>query len=73
MKEIDTFGRVLIPKEIRKELNINKGDKLHISCIDNTVIVKKVHDDICDSCGEKTYTKQLNLCQECVKKLSVKL
>ena len=27
MRELDTFGRILIPKEIRKELNINEGDK----------------------------------------------
>ena len=71
MRELDTFGRILIPKEIRKELNINEGDKLHISCIDNTVILKKVDKNIWDKCGEKSYTKQLNLCQECMEKLLI--
>lgn len=40
---LDDFGRVTIPKEMRKSLNINEGDLLDISCLDGKVIVKPIN------------------------------
>ena len=40
---LDDFGRVTIPKEMRKSLNINEGDLVDISCLDGKVIVKPIN------------------------------
>lgn len=42
IKHLDTAGRVSIPKKLRKELDMNKGDAIEIISTDkNTIILKK--------------------------------
>ena len=38
IRKIDDLGRIVLPKELRKSLNINSGDDLQIS-IDNDIII----------------------------------
>ena len=40
---LDDFGRVTIPKEMRKSLNINVGDLVDISCLNGNVIIKPIN------------------------------
>lgn len=40
---LDDFGRVTIPKGMRKSLNINEGDLVDISCLNGKVIIKPVN------------------------------
>ncbi len=40
---LDAFGRVTIPKEMRKSLNINEVDLVDISCLNGKVIIKPVN------------------------------
>lgn len=40
IRRIDDLGRVVIPKEIRKTLNIREGDPLEIYRIDDGVVFK---------------------------------
>lgn len=42
IKSIDELGRIVVPKEIRKELLIRKDDKLEIRCIDDKIEITKV-------------------------------
>lgn len=35
VRRIDDLGRVVIPKEIRRKLNIQEGDPLEITCTDD--------------------------------------
>ena len=42
IKNIDELGRIVIPKEIRKELLIKKDDKIEIKVDDEAIILKKV-------------------------------
>ena len=49
MRELDTFGRILIPKEIRKELNINEGDKFIYKILLKKVNNENYHTRICES------------------------
>ena len=42
VKSIDELGRIVVPKEIRKELLIKKDDKLEIRCVDNKIEITKV-------------------------------
>lgn len=37
--KIDNFGRITLPAGMRKELNINDGDELRISCNDNRITI----------------------------------
>ena len=37
-RRIDELGRIVIPKEIRKNLKIKSSDELEIKVIDNKVI-----------------------------------
>ena len=37
--KIDNFGRITLPTGMRKELNINAGDELRISCNDNKITI----------------------------------
>lgn len=41
IRKIDDLGRIVIPKEIRKELNINVNDKLKIMTDGNKIILSK--------------------------------
>ena len=41
IRRIDDLGRVVIPKEIRRTLNIKDGDPLEIHVNDNMVCYKK--------------------------------
>lgn len=41
IKNIDNLGRIVIPMDIRKKLQINTGDVLSISCVDKNVILTK--------------------------------
>ena len=37
--KIDNFGRITLQTDMRKELNINAGDELRISCNDNRITI----------------------------------
>lgn len=37
---LDNIGRVVIPKEIRKKLNLNEGDELQITSSQNKIIIQ---------------------------------
>lgn len=44
-REIDNLGRIVIPKEMRKKLNIKKNDRLNIECKDNSIIFSKINNN----------------------------
>ena len=41
-RQIDDLGRIVIPKEIRKRLNITPNDVIEISLTGNTIQLRKV-------------------------------
>ncbi len=73
LKSIDTLGRVVIPKEVRKKLNIDHGDHLEIEIKEDKIILKK-HDPTCIFCNASDYIvnyKGKNICHDCM--LRIKL
>ena len=42
-RKIDELGRIVIPKEIRRELNIDSGDTLKIETQGKAIILTKEH------------------------------
>lgn len=45
-KKIDSLGRIVIPKEIRKKLHIIENESLDITLDNEKVIIKKTNDDL---------------------------
>ena len=42
VREIDNLGRLIVPKDVRRQLNINEGDTFEIFVDDeNNIIFKK--------------------------------
>ena len=42
-RKIDDLGRIVIPKEMRKQLNMNNGDEVNIEVIDNKITISKAN------------------------------
>ncbi len=69
VRKIDDLGRVVIPKELRRTLNINECDPLEIFIEDESIILKKYQPG-CIFCGEfKDIISFKNkiVCKKCIK------
>lgn len=73
VRKMDELGRIVIPKEIRKNLNITEGDALEIY-VDGDVVLLKKYQPGCSCCGniEDNLIKvgQVTLCKECLIKFT---
>lgn len=73
VRPIDTLGRVVIPREIRKQFDIVDGrDSIEIF-VDGDKIILRKYQPSCIFCGEMDDTITLNnhvVCKQCVEKLS---
>lgn len=72
VRNVDVLGRIVIPKEFRKSLNINEGDPVEISCVAGEIRVRK-HNDSCSLCGSKENLKHIQnilICENCIKEIS---
>ena len=67
--KIDNLGRIVIPKTIRKALDINHNDDISMYVENNQLIITKGHKS-CDICGNKKVNVQIKdkfLCSKCLK------
>lgn len=73
MRRVDELGRVVIPKEIRKKLNISEKDPLEIYVEGRSIVLKKVELS-CVFCGSNKnlikYKDKL-LCEKCLNELKL--
>ncbi len=49
-RRIDHLGRIVIPAELRRLLDINEGDYIHFSTEDGRVVIEKL-EERCTFCG----------------------
>ena len=71
VRKIDELGRIVLPMELRKNLDINIHDAMEIYIDKNCVILKK-YAPACIFCGESnniTNYKDKNICSKCFKEL----
>ena len=72
IRHVDELGRIVIPKEARKKLNIDTKDPIEIYLDDNSIVLKKVEAN-CIFCGENEnlikYKGKL-ICQKCLNDLN---
>lgn len=65
-RHVDELGRVVIPKELRRNLGIEEGDLMEISLKGQDVILRKVNQKCCIDCGQAVDLKD-NFCKNCGK------
>ena len=69
IRNLDDLGRIVIPKEFRKKLNLNNNESVEIELIGNSVIVKKPT-DTCLHCGKETSQTAkevgIEMCDHCI-------
>jgi len=71
-RKMDGLGRVVIPAETRRMLNIEEGDHLLISVEDGAVALRKMV-DTCTFCGgsaDVSRFKGKGVCQSCRSELA---
>lgn len=74
VRKLDELGRIVLPIELRRTLDINDRDPLEIFVEDSTIILKK-YEPACIFCNDtkdvKVY-KGRNVCNNCIKDLAGK-
>jgi transcriptional pleiotropic regulator of transition state genes len=69
VRRIDDLGRVVLPKELRRTLNINEGDPLEVF-VDGEYIMLKKYSPGCIVCGDLRDIKKLKngayICGKCL-------
>lgn len=73
IRGVDKMGRVVIPKEIRAQLNVeNNRDYFEIYTDGDKVILKKYQPTcvFCDSNEESINFEGYNVCKSCIEKMS---
>ncbi|MFL0195067.1 AbrB/MazE/SpoVT family DNA-binding domain-containing protein [Clostridium sp. WILCCON 0269] len=67
VRNVDTLGRIIIPKEIRKVLSINSGDALEFFTENEDIYIRKYSPGcvFCGSMNGMIIFKDLYICKEC--------
>ena len=73
---MNSDGRIVIPKEICRKFNIEKGNKIEIVTVDDSeqIIFKKINPS-CVICGAEKYlikVKDKFICESCAEKAAKK-
>lgn len=71
VRPIDDLGRIVLPIEIRKTLDLSPKDSLEIFIDENRIVLQKYQPG-CIFCGnteELTYYKNKLVCRECAEAL----
>ncbi len=72
VRKVDELGRVVLPIELRRTLNIAEKDALEIYVDGESIILKK-YEPACIFCGNAKDVKHFegkNICPACVEKIT---
>ena len=73
VRKIDELGRIVLPKELRKSMDLEaKGASLEIFVDDDKIILKKYNPScvFCGNASDIVYLKGKLVCRSCIKDLS---
>ncbi|MCK8817085.1 AbrB/MazE/SpoVT family DNA-binding domain-containing protein [Natroniella sulfidigena] len=72
VRKVDELGRVVIPIELRRTLNIENKDALEIYVDKEKIILKKYQPAciFCNNADNITNFKGKNICPECLEEMS---
>lgn len=72
IRKVDDLGRIVLPIELRRMLDIEERDELEIYMENDRIILQK-YEPACIFCGSSrgliSYHRK-NVCKECVKKMA---
>ena len=71
VRRVDDLGRIVLPKELRKVLNIEERDPLEIFVEGHSIVLQK-YEPSCVFCGSNENVapfKTKNICKKCVGEL----
>ena len=71
VRNLDALGRVVLPMEMRKTLNIEEKDPIEITLEGDTIVLRK-YEPCCIFCGSAENNVLLNnkrVCRKCIEKL----
>jgi transcriptional pleiotropic regulator of transition state genes len=73
VRKVDELGRIVLPIELRRTLDVAEKDALEIYVDGNTIILKK-YEPACIFCGDakdvENY-KGKNICPNCLKEMKI--
>ena len=72
IRKVDDLGRIVLPIELRRTLDIAERDELEIYMENDRIILQKF-EPACVFCGSSRgliVYRQKNVCQECVRKMA---
>ena len=72
VRKVDELGRIVLPIELRRTLDIAERDSLEIFVSEDTIILKKFQPTcvFCDSSKNIISYKGKNVCSACIASLS---
>lgn len=73
VRKVDELGRIVIPIELRRTLDIEEKDALEIFVEGESIVLKK-YEPTCVFCGESkvvTSYRGKNVCAECLRLLAI--
>ena len=71
VRKVDDLGRIVLPMELRRTLDIDVKDALEI-CVDGNQIILKKYEPACVFCGNAKNViryKNKNVCKPCLKEI----
>jgi len=69
VRRIDELGRIVLPKEIRRNFGIDERDPVEIYVEEDKIVLKK-YNEVCTFCGQSKDLKKFkgkNVCAKCIK------
>ena len=72
VRRVDELGRLVIPKELRRKIDVMDGDEVEILGGEGCIIIKK-YSPACAFCGgdeELVSFKDRKICSDCIREIS---
>ena len=77
VRKVDELGRIVLPMELRRTMNINERDPLEIFVEGENIILRKYTIGCIMGCGEEDWSKMITLngnekpiCNKCLSQLN---
>lgn len=68
VRKVDELGRIVLPIELRRSLDINEKDEIEIYVEGSSIILKK-NENVCLFCQSKKNLKEFRgkcICEDCI-------
>jgi len=71
VRRVDELGRIVLPAELRRTLDIGEKDQMEILVQDDAVVMRKYRPTcvFCDSVRDLAIFRGRNVCEDCLRQL----